>query len=158
MKPPLRFLSQCHSVPHFKLPLLGSGHRIVSAPLVRCGTLTEEPSLISNLCFSLPIVLTCATSLFTDHLRSHLNCCGPSVFVSPLSVLILHEAIHCLYWASTLTKTPCLERQHPIQVFVTHTKRGLILAIIICLSQQKKAYRLRIMTKSVCVSVCVSRQ
>lgn len=108
-KPPLGFLShsvsQCHSVPHFKLPLLGSGHRIVSAPLVRCGTL-KSPLSFSIYRFSLATFFTCATSYFTDHLRSHLNCCGHSVLavsthpitlVSPLSVKILHEAIHCLY-------------------------------------------------------------
>lgn len=97
------------SVPHFKLPLLGSGQRIISAPLVRCGTLKRlhtQPLLhapyISHVC------------VCTDHLRSHVSFCGHSVpaFLPPPSLLCLYKFSMKLYFhfnGSSHMKTPSLK-------------------------------------------------
>lgn len=51
-------VSQCHSVPHFKLPLLGSGHKNRLCSTCQMWD-TKEPSLVSSLCsFHFSLVLS----------------------------------------------------------------------------------------------------
>lgn len=123
--PLLHCFSQCHSVPHFKLPLLGSGHKNRLCSTCQMWD-TEEPSLTSNLHFLLPAFLTRAISLFTDHLRSHFNCCNHLGFTFIL--IILFVCIHPA-WSYALilgavhqpAHSVLFNRQHHIQVqFVIH--------------------------------------
>lgn len=121
------------SVPHFKLPLLGSGHRIISAPLVRCGTLKSlhtQPPLhapyISHVC------------VFTDHLRSHVSFSGHSVsaFLPSLSLLCLYKfsmKLYFLFNGSNHMKTDSLKSSIPVRYNLWNTtpgRRGLIFATV----------------------------
>ena len=101
--PPLLSLlsvSQCHSVPHFKLPLLGSGHRIVSAPLVRCGTLKSPLSypISASCCLNLSLVWSSYLQLVLDLMCTALVILSSAFFCTsytvPIHLLCLCEATH----------------------------------------------------------------
>lgn len=105
---------------------------------------------------STPVFLTLLSAYL--RLRSLVNCCGRSVFT--LRHIQPTPCLPHVYKSSTKQVTfflfqtqPAFPRTRWNLWHTTETERVLIFSIVICLSQSKKAFRLRVMSED--VGVCV---